>query len=140
MFSHVSTSLDKIVASRDASGAMISMVLNLSNGSFIEAKRFEYSGSTGGEFSVSGGISDNMMLVTFSSTDGSSYTTYLDFVNIDTWTTKSYSINRRLVFYGHSQLFDNEKIILFYEDKNSTNYFSLQTSYNHLDFVETFSV
>ena len=120
--------------------SMISIVFDPGDGTFIEAKHFDYSGSTGGDFSVSGGISDNMMLVTFSSTDGSSYTTYLDFVNIDTWTTKSYSINRRLVFYGHSQLFDNDKIILFCEDKNSTNYFSIQTSYNNLDFVETFTV
>ena len=119
---------------------MISIVLNPNDGSYTEAKHFDYSGSTGGDFSATGGISDNMMLVTFSSTDGSSYTTYLDFVNIDTWTTKSYSINRRLVFYGHSQLFDNDKIILFCEDKNSTNYFSIQTSYNNLDFVETFTV
>ena len=119
-------------------GELIVIALNPTTGALIEAKIVEFMGATSGSISTCGGISDTMIFLSFNSYNGSSFNFHVEYVDLDTWETKSYSFDRKFNIYGYTKLFNTDQIIFLCDDDNSTTFFSLQTTYNRLDFVETF--
>ena len=119
-------------------GELIVIALNPTTGALIEAKIVEFMGATSALISTCGGISDTMIFLSFNSYNGSSFNFHVEYVDLDTWETKSYSFDRKFNIYGYTKLFNTDQIIFLCDDDNSTTFFSLQTTYNRLDFVETF--
>ena len=137
-FSFLSNSLNKYVTMMKLTGELIVIALNPTTGALIEAKIVEFMSATSALISTCGGISDTMIFLSFNSYNGSSFNFHVEYVDLDTWETKSYSFDRKFNIYGYTKLFNTDQIIFLCDDDNSTTFFSLQTTYNRLDFVETF--
>ena len=134
----MSNSLSKYVTMMKLAGDLIVIALNPTTGALIEAKIVEFMSATSALISTCGGISDTMIFLSFNSYNGSSFNFHVEYVDLDTWETKSYSFDRKFNIYGYTKLFNTDQIIFLCDDDNSTTFFSLQTTYNRLDFVETF--
>ena len=137
-FSFLSNSLNKYVTMMKLTGELIVIALNPTTGALIEAKIVEFMSATSALISTCGGISDTMIFLSFNSYNGSSFNFHVEYVDLDTWETKSYSFDRQFTIYRYTKLFNTDQIIFLCDDDNSTTFFSLQTTYNRLDFVETF--
>ena len=139
VFSHLNDNSTKYVAIMRLLTTMLTIVLDPSDGSLIDARQIDYSQTlTGGSVSACGGISDNMILVSFLGISSENFH-FVDFINIDTWSTNSYVSSTQLSMLGFSSLFNTDQILLLYQNNDPSEYFSIKTAYDRLDLVESFA-
>ena len=109
-------------------------VLNSSSGSLMEAKHIAYPATLSGKYnSYCGKLSDNKMLVSFTSPNPIHY---IDILNTDNWEQLSYTSTKVLALYKVSAIFNSDQITLSF---GTTNYFRLQVAYNKLNLTEVFT-
>ena len=120
-------------------GSSVIIVLDPANGNLTEVKLIGYPDSSldNSELAVGGKLSNNQILVTYSSASPSHH--YIDIINTDTWELISYS-STYLILYSHTIIFNSDQIILSYGEAYLSDLFSLQTAYDKLHLTEVYNL
>ena len=133
-YTYLNDDFSKYFAIFQQSMTSVIFVFNSSSGGLMEAKHIAYPATLAGTTnSYCGKLSNNRMLVSFTSSDPIHY---IDILNTDDWEQLSYTSTKVSALYKVSTLSNSDQIILSY---GTTNYFSLKVAYNKLNLTEVFT-
>ena len=136
-FSHLNDALTKYYSIYQQNASSVIFVLNPADGNLTEVKHITYPQSvTGSQPTYCGRLSDNQIIVSFSST-GYDYQ-FIDIINTDTWEQISYS-STYLILISASPIFNSNQVILSFGTSSTAGLFSMQAAYDMLNFTEVFT-
>ena len=139
MDSYVKDDLSKFFAIGQLGTTFVVFDFDPSNGNLNDARELSFPSltSTRLEFSSSGAISDNMLVLCGRDNRN---TTVVNFLNTDTWTVSSFNAEEDVIFHilGYSQLFSTDQIVLLIRESQRKNYV-IKTAYDRLNLTELFT-
>ena len=109
------------------------------NGNLNEAREIAFPSLTftSQELNAGGAASDNMLVC--STLTSSSQYHIITFINTDSWTLTSFKASGgSITLLGFSEFFNTDQIVLAY-DKDSSEFFSIQASYDKLNYTELYT-
>ena len=137
LYSYINNANTKYVYLGQYSTASLVCIFHPSNGSLIEARQFAYpftySSST---LKANGRISDDKIV--HSIRISSSTRAFVTFINIDTWESSSYYVDRSVYLEGFSPLFNTDQIFLILDDSTTSSDYTMVAPYDKLHYTEVF--